>query len=571
MYPAYSTFKKAKYGILLRLNLSKMKKWARICPENFQHKYLLVLAEWARVQGKNVLALQLYEKAVQKASTNGFLQNEAMAAELTGKFYIAMDLGSGAHPHLIRAQKSYTLRGCKLKLKQLSQKYPHVLPPYYENQVFENAVEEVTDEIQFSKLDLISINKASQAISKEISRDELIQKLLKITIENTCAGRGILFLNNAENILKVEAVGEFYTENIIQLRPKETFFSTAVVNLVTRSKNLLVLNDISEESDYANDKYILENNIKSLLCIPILAQSELLGLFYLENNYTTNAFTVKNMEVLNILVSQAAISLKNAELFNEKVTLTVQLAEKNNGLLAEIEGRQVIEKKLNQKNEELNTFLYRSSHDLRGPLASIMGLSTIAKNEITDKSATIYFDMIHQSTSKLDHILLDLVQVAQAKQTALLKQEIYLDILLHEVIDSLKFSKDFNKLRIDIKGKGGVVFWSDKSALITIVQNILENAFRYRKKKNDDSFLEIDIDSNEKEIHLNFRDNGIGIPKEMIDKIFEMFFKSNEDANSSGLGLYIVKCAIEKLKGSISVYSDGFSGTEFKVVLPVYS
>jgi signal transduction histidine kinase len=152
----------------------------------------------------------------------------------------------------------------------------------------------------------------------------------------------------------------------------------------------------------------------------------------------------------------------------------------------------------------------------------------------------------------------------------ILPKEIDFESLVQESIDSLKFMEGAEQVTSSRNIRITTPFYSDYSRLLIIFNNIISNAVRYRDSRKNNSFLDINIVADDEKALLVFKDNGVGIPEEYVDKIFKMFFRANADSKGSGLGLYIVKSAIEKLNGDIQVFSRLGEGTEFRIVVPNY-
>lgn len=219
-------------------------------------------------------------------------------------------------------------------------------------------------------------------------------------------------------------------------------------------------------------------------------------------------------------------------------------------------------------NAELDRFVYSASHDLRAPLMSVKGLINMIKIDPEKKNTDDYVKLIERSIDKLDHFILDIIHYSRNSRMDILPKEIDFQRLLEESIDSLKFMDGADKVRSIKNFTINAPFYSDYSRLLMIFNNIIGNAVRYRDNWKDDSFLEINIVSNRQNVHIQFIDNGIGIAEEYVDKIFKMFFRASADSKGSGLGLYIVKSAVDKLRGNIEVNSKLGQGTVFSMIIP---
>jgi PAS domain S-box-containing protein len=219
-------------------------------------------------------------------------------------------------------------------------------------------------------------------------------------------------------------------------------------------------------------------------------------------------------------------------------------------------------------NAELDRFVYSASHDLRAPLMSVKGLINMIKVDPEKRNTDHYVKLIERSIDKLDHFILDIIHYSRNSRMDVMPKEISFQALLEESIDSLKFIEGAEHVRSIKNFRLHAPFYSDYSRLLMIFNNIIANAVRYRDHWKQDSFLEIDILATEEKAVIRFSDNGIGIADEYLDKVFKMFFRASADSKGSGLGLYIVKSAVDKLNGKIEVQSKIGDGTVFTVEIP---
>ncbi len=223
---------------------------------------------------------------------------------------------------------------------------------------------------------------------------------------------------------------------------------------------------------------------------------------------------------------------------------------------------------LTKINAELDRFVYSASHDLRAPLMSIKGLLNMIKVDPDKNNATHYLELMERSVTKLDNFISDIIHYSRNSRMDILPMSIDFTALVQESIDSLKFMEGAEDVRSIKTLNCETPFFSDYSRLLIIFNNMISNAVRYRDTWKQDSYLKIDITVDEKEAVISFSDNGVGIAEEYVDKIFKMFFRANADSKGSGLGLYIVKSAVEKLNGVIKVQSKVGEGTTFTVSIP---
>jgi predicted ATPase/GAF domain-containing protein len=290
----------------------QLEVWAENCPENFENRAALVGAEIARIEGRSLDAMDLYERAIGSARANGFVPNEALANELAARFYRARGFEKIADSYLREARYCYTLWGADGKVKQLDERYPRLREG--------RAITPLTTIAPpAGQLDVETVVKASQAISSEIVLPALIEKLLQIAVENAGADRGLLILlRGGEPRIEAEAtVGQGRVEVTVREAAVTPFdLPQSALHYVIRTQERVLLDDASADNVYAKDEYVQLKRSRSVLCLPIVKQAKVVGALYLENNLTPGAFTPDRVAVLQLLASQAAISLENATLFS---------------------------------------------------------------------------------------------------------------------------------------------------------------------------------------------------------------------------------------------------------------
>ncbi len=298
-------------------NQKLLQKWAEHAPMNYQHKYDLVAAEKARVLGKHLQAMADYDRAIQGARQQGYIQEEAIACERAAEFYLSIGREEISELYMKNAHYCYSRWGATAKVKDLESEYPFLLVST-SNRIGIQHDTTYSDTDNTDVLDLPTVIKASQAIAGEIVRENLLAKLIKIAIENAGAQTGFLILEHLGQLV-IEAKGTV-TPNEVEVQQSigveaSLQLPISLLNYVTRTRESIVLDDATQFSKFTTDPYITENQPKSILCTPIIYQGKLIGLFYLENNLTTAAFTDDRLEILKLLSSQAAISLQNAQLY----------------------------------------------------------------------------------------------------------------------------------------------------------------------------------------------------------------------------------------------------------------
>ncbi|MBU7585880.1 MAG: AAA family ATPase [Nostoc sp. TH1S01] len=342
-------------------NQEDMKIWASHCLENFQHKYDLVAAEKARILGRNWEAEELYERAIQGAKKYEFIHEEALAYERAAEFYLYLGREEIGQLYLRNAHHCYARWGAKAKVQQLEEEYPQYFIGSVSREIKSLSTTTSTTESDGKILDLTTVTKASQALAEEIILSKLLEKLMKIMIENAGAEKGFLLLRS-QDMWVIEAIASVDTEDVTILQSIPVYsennsnqtplLSVSIINYVAHTKENIVINDATCDKQFITDPYIIATQPKSILCIPLLTQGKLSGIVYLENNLTTSAFTPERVQVLNILSSQAAISIENSRLY---ATLEQKVAERTQELSQTLEILKATQAKLEFENALLKS------------------------------------------------------------------------------------------------------------------------------------------------------------------------------------------------------------------------
>lgn len=237
-------------------------------------------------------------------------------------------------------------------------------------------------------------------------------------------------------------------------------------------------------------------------------------------------------------------------------------------IIRDISAQKRTEQDLLFKNAELDTFVYRASHDLRGPISSLLGLYQIVQYEIKDEKSLAFFEMFNKQILRLNEIILALINLTKIKENKSGPVQINFMDIINDAIDSFRHLKEFSNIQFKIKVNVKKEFMSDKGMITTILQNLVENAIKY-SKRNIVATVDIRVESHpNRPLTIKVEDNGIGIADDIQVRVFDMFFRGNEISRGSGLGLYILKNAVDKLKGKIILKSKENVGTTFIVELP---
>lgn len=292
-----------------RLNI-----WARSCPENFEDRAALVRAEIARLAGRELEAERAYEDAIRSARANGFVQSEALANELAGRFHRQRGFDKIASVYLKDARDCYLRWGAEGKVRQLEANYPHVAAHERE------PPRKATIDTPVEQLDLATVIKVSHAIASEMVQDKLVDTLMRTAVEQAGAARGLLILfRDGESRIGAEATtgGDTIAVQLLDAPPTPTVLPASVLNHVLHTRETVILDHASTDLSFADDPYIRRHEARSILCLPVMNQAKLIGILYLENNLAVRVFAPGRVAVLKLLAFQAAISLENTRLYGD--------------------------------------------------------------------------------------------------------------------------------------------------------------------------------------------------------------------------------------------------------------
>ncbi|ARV62613.1 serine/threonine protein kinase [Nostocales cyanobacterium HT-58-2] len=591
LYPSASHSQQKHHLSRVINNQEKMLKWAEYAPMNFQHKYELVEAEKARVLGQYWQAMEYYDRAIAGAKEQGYIQEEALANELAAKFYFEHGREKVAQTYLTDAYYGYIRWGATAKVKDLEAKYPQIFSqiPMRESKGLEmNRTISSTTTTSSRALDLAAVMKASQALSGEIVLNKLLAKLMQIVIENAGAETGFLILEKAGQLF-IEASENVSQDdiNVQQSTPVESSeqIPISVINYVQRTQENIVLNDASCEGSFTTDSYIINKKPKSILCTPIVNQGKLIGILYLENNLTTRAFTQERLEVLQLLSSQAAISIENARLYHDleeyNRTLeakvkerTLELQDKNLQLEQEIRvseaarrERQRAEEIAKAANRAKSEFLANMSHELRTPLNGILGYTQIFKK---DKTLTVQqkngIDIIHNCGEHLLTLINDILDLSkiEARKMELYTKEFQFPGFLESIAEMCRIHAEQKGIPLIYKTLSPLpkVIRADEKRLRQVLINLLSNAVKFTEKGS----INFKVGYQEEKLRFQVEDTGIGIAPEDLKEIFLPFQQVGENSRKTegtGLGLAISRQLVQMMGGELRVKSTLGKGSIF--------
>ncbi|MCB9644064.1 MAG: AAA family ATPase [Myxococcales bacterium] len=301
----------------------KVTKWASVNPDHYAHKAALLQAGVAHLQGETLQALQLYREAIHGAKEHNFPHHVALGHELAAQLHVSLQDQLAARSYLQEALIGYESWGSKHKLKLLLQRSSKLQLRTRPHRHKDSSLD-TTRDLALEMLDMDAVFRAAQSISSEIHLENALDQVMRTLLENTGAQRGdLMLLRDGALMIFASRLGE-NPQTQLQIRPldQQSNLPTSMIAYVRRTKDSVVLGDAAKSEQFGHDAYIATQQVRSILCVPLLKQGQLNGVIYLENNLTTDAFTPDRIELVRLIAAQAAVSIENARLYEHQVELT---------------------------------------------------------------------------------------------------------------------------------------------------------------------------------------------------------------------------------------------------------
>ncbi|MFM0075929.1 AAA family ATPase [Paraburkholderia sediminicola] len=536
--------------------------WARACPENFVGRYELVRAEGARVEGRTLDAFEAYAKAVAHARRHGFTQIEALAAELAAAFHAARDEEVVAQAYLRHACGAWQRWGAMAKARQLQSDYPGLFDA-------DNAKPAAS---RLQELDVQAVLRISSALASDIVPARLVETLLRTALESAGAGQGALVLLR-RGVWQVPARAQVVNGAIAVTQDAVPFTSdvlpVSLVQAVARTQEGVLADDPHDSPVYAQDVYIRRKRPRSVLCVPLMRYSTLVGVLYLENNLAAKVFTAAKSAVLEVIASQAAFALENARLYEDILEQNQQRARAEEQLRSALTD---LERATRLK--AMGELVASIVHEVGQPLAAVdtsasAALRWLSRSPPEIGEAQEMLAHISRSATRAKSI----IQALRAKARKAEPQFTRLDLseALREATALVAAQLDAQHVVLELRGLDEPVYVNgDRVQLQQVAINLLTNGAESMAALDTERLLSlVCMESADGMVKVTVEDLGSGIAPEIANRLLEPLFTTKD--NGMGMGLAISHSIVDAHGGTLTVAPREKAGTCAEFVLPPFS
>jgi len=536
----------------LRAGRVQMGAWASHCSVNFAHLHALMEAELAALDGRIDDALGAYGTAIDSAIANGWTRDAATAHERAARFLLDRRLDRAAEGYLRAAHQLYRRWGAARKVALLEEQHPFLYTPAIPTA---DTLRTSSGKIDLVSIDLASIIKASQSIAGELVLDQLWSTTLHALVQNAGAQRGCFVLHTPEGLVLQAVSGDLQARYQVpqRLDPQTAPAPFSMVRAALRTGEPIVLSDARQTHRFQSDPYLVRNQPRSVLVVPIDRRGGLKGAIYLENDVTTGAFTADRVAVLELLAAQAIVATENAELSHREKQATE------------------LNQQLAEESAHKSRHLADMSHELRTPLNAIIGYAELLGEEARDAGIDeLVPDLERIETAahfllRLINGVLDLSKI-EAGRMEVQMESVALDPLLHEICTTLQpvAATKHNQL---VWERSGICVRADALRTRQILTNLIGNAAKFTR----DGTVEVRATRAGSTVRIEVHDTGVGISEDALVSLFEPYQQASSGTaakfGGTGLGLAIARKLSMLMNGSLSATSTMGEGSVFTLTL----
>jgi signal transduction histidine kinase/ActR/RegA family two-component response regulator len=512
-------------------------------------------------------AAVLYERAGQQAREQGFVHHAALADELAARFFAARGLLTSAHAHLRAARHGYDVWGASGLVARLDQELASPDPMVEGADAGIGAAVRPGTVPHMADLDLVAALKASQALSSELNRGRLAQRLLEIAMESAGADHARLLIVESDGALSVcDPAGA--CRSLDQSRD----VARSIVEFVQRTKSQVLIADALADPT-CSDPRIVRAGVRSLLCLPILGQGHLKGMLYLENRLLSRAFTPDRVDLLTMLSSQAAISIENASLYQKLEEYSRTLEQKVEQRTAELQQASAAAERDRMLAEASNLaksrFLAHMSHELRTPMNAIIGMAALILKSDPAPEPARFARIIRKSSEDLLTLINDLLDLSkiEAGRMEIASHPFAVRECVQDAVDLLTLTASTKGIELSYTVAPDVPAFviGDATRLRQILLNLLSNAIKF----TDQGWVMLRVSRGQDpdQLRVAVQDTGVGIPRSRITRLFTVFTQADSSIalkyGGTGLGLAICKQLVQLMGGTIWAESTPGTGSTF--------
>ncbi|MCB1140633.1 MAG: AAA family ATPase [Leptospiraceae bacterium] len=532
--------------------LDKFKLWMNHSPENFKGKYYFLRALKNHLDQNYFESINDFDISIEEFTLRGNLKMSGLAREYCGNFYNAIHKLKFSKIFFNEAYYYYKLYEAKSVRGRMKEEYSNILIENFSEQQTQIFNSDTLTNLASTTYDVMSILKVSHVISEEKDLYQLLNKILKILLENSGATKGSILLKK-ENEFLLEAEGgiEDIEFSILKSIPIRGRVPESIFYYVLKSYKSLVLSNKIHDNVFFKDPYFQQKKIQSILCTPIIRNGELIGIVYLENDKLTDVFSDDRINMITVLSGQIAISIENA-MYIKEINLARKLAEESN---------------LVKSN-----FLANVSHEIRTPMNGIIGMKNLLEETSLTSDQKEYLQSISICADSLLVIINDILDLSKIESGKVEFEKIPFHLLtsIEETIKivhqrTLEKNLEFN-YHYNLKLNPFVV--GDIVRIRQVVLNLLSNAIKFTHFGRIDFGLDFkSLEDNQIQLIFSVKDTGIGITESQLAKIFNPFTQADTSITrkygGTGLGLTISKKLAELMGGDLTVQSKVGQGSVF--------
>lgn len=557
----YADTKDETYLNQLNQFLSKLRKWSELNPSNFYSYYSLVEAERARVLGHIEKAIHLYQETITHAQKHDYVLLLAYANEYLAELYSTL---GNPEARMTYGEAIFFYEQCHARDKSSQlQKFANISRNEIQGKKNAGQVFSIGDESEL--LDINSIMKSVEVLSSTIVLDEFINKALHILVENAGAQRVVLINKPFDTFLVEADTGPSEAKRVPSV-PVDEYqnLPLTLINLVKRSGDIIVLDDIGRTGEFYNDPYFMAHKCRSVLCMPLFKLGKMCGILYFENNLTSGVFSKQRLQVLKIISAQVAISLENARFYEE---LEHKVKERTDQLELE-RSKSIYASRLAMLGQMAGGI----AHEVNNPLMIIDGnvrrlQQMIERSEFDTEQMGKSLITIGRTSERIGKIVKSLLLFSgQGENKSMAPLNVTQEILDTLTFVTEKLKREHIELRFEPPKENVIVLFIAQQFKLVLI-SLINNSFDAIEDNPGNKWIQIELKATTTRVEIAVTDSGEKMSKEIQEKLFHPFFTTKDVGKGMGLSLSVAKGLINDHSGTI-YFDQNSSYNRFVFELP---